>query len=41
VKIPKEVRDQFEDYAWRQYESARMSQALQGAKVHAKLERDG
>lgn len=38
--IPKEVRDQFEDFAYRNYEAARMSAALQGATVRAKMTRE-
>lgn len=32
-KIPKEIRDQFEDYAYRNYEAARMAMALMGTTV--------
>lgn len=37
--IPKEVREQFEDYAYRHYEAARMSVALAGRTVKPKIER--
>lgn len=40
TKIPKAIREQFEVYAYRHYEASRMSAALQGEKVRAKLTRE-
>ena len=40
MKYPKLVVDQFEDYAYRHYKAARMSQALLGIKLVAELSRD-
>jgi hypothetical protein len=37
--IPPEVREQFEDYAYRNYEAARMALALTGKRVKAKMDR--